>query len=818
MHNIRNKKLLKNISKLLIALTFISFFFPFQNLNSAKAIGINTENSNKEYEVLNNITWSRTPDIKGDSDNVEGTPRGGLVDTRTQSNGRYNVYSFNNTYWSTSNVNGTNVYTLDKNPNNAKGILQTTKLFNYAYNGNTNKNKVVFDYNTLTSILNPTQTNDVWDGKTGNYYSAERINMFKSYNGIPISNAIPSSYNDFSTWFYKRTNNFVDNYNNSMGIVRDSITNWQRQGDQLRLFRGEFTLTQDEIDNYDYYVGIGENNPELILPIDDTMFVLVDEKVTGINFTSSNEGNNQSLYIKNGSEEQEIKFNHVESCNDWSNTGGLAKTCSDPEHKKLSGYADGLHAHLQKYLNEDGTTIANISSILKNAGAGNHKIDIFASDYNKSGGMGKLEIIRVKKPEVTVEKEALINDGKDNKVIASSISNGISYTGTVLPNQKVDYRLTYNNEGSTTVKDIVFNDKSLGITISKDSYKLNGNNINDLSTLTITNGEVTKTGKEALQLLSSLEGKTKITVMDSRYLTKTPSDIDINTTIPNTVTVGSTYFNGNSTGDKETTVNVEVSGDRDVTIEKYIKKVVRNNSVIYKGTSKVQKEDIPRIYSGDKITFGFKVTNNENVDVTGLSLKDIIKSSDGKIIDDGRDFTFRSKIDSTFTGDNFEVRKNSYIEFESNEWIVPSNARYILDNNIDLLGSNSEVISSDNADFIVYPRVYVKMFCDKDDDKQFYVTITGNDGFKTGMYLRNGESVEVDNLNYNVDYVVTETIPMNFTFEGIDINNKNKVEDNLTFNLMTIEDPSTINLYNTKTNSTNFRDDDEVTNKLGINK
>lgn len=818
MHNIRNKKLLKNISKLLIALTFISFFFPFQNLNSAKAIGINTENSNKEYEVLNNITWSRTPDIKGDSDNVEGTPRGGLVDTRTQSNGRYNVYSFNNTYWSTSNVNGTNVYTLDKNPNNAKGILQTTKLFNYAYNGNTNKNKVVFDYNTLTSILNPTQTNDVWDGKTGNYYSAERINMFKSYNGIPISNAIPSSYNDFSTWFYKRTNNFVDNYNNSMGIVRDSITNWQRQGDQLRLFRGEFTLTQDEIDNYDYYVGIGENSPELILPIDDTMFVLVDEKATGINFTSSNEGNNQSLYIKNGSEEQEIKFNQVESCNDWSNTGGLAQTCSDPEHKKLSGYADGLHAHLQKYLNEDGTTIANITSILKNAGAGSHKIDIFASDYNKSGGMGKLEIIRVKKPEVTVEKEALINDGKDNKVIASSISNGISYTGTVLPNQKVDYRLTYNNEGSTTVNDIVFNDKSLGITISKDSYKLNGNNIDDLSTLTITNGEVTKTGKEALQLLSSLEGKTKITVMDSRYLTKTPSDTDINTTIPNTVTVGSTYFNGNSTGDKETTVNVEVSGDRDVTIEKYIKKVVRNNSVIYKGTSKVQKEDIPRIYSGDKITFGFKVTNNENVDVTGLNLKDIVKASDGTIFDDGSEFTFRSRLDSTFTGENFEVRKNSYIEFESNEWIVPSNARYILDNNIDLLTSNSEVISSDNADFIVYPRVYVKMFCDNDDDKQFYVTITGNDGFKTGMYLRNGESVEVDNLNYNVDYVVTEAIPMNFTFKGIDINNKNKVEDNLTFNLMTIEDPSTINLYNTKTDSTNFRDDDEVTNNLGINK
>lgn len=802
-----DNKYLKYIAKVLVAFMIVSIIHPFHNMNEAKAVG--TDNSviaGKDYEILDNISWSRTLDIKGDYFGYEGKYTGGFVDTRDNTK----VYSFSNNYWTKTYENGTNIYTLDKT-NNAKGILQTTKLFNYAYNKNTTKNKIVFDYKTLTSILEPIQTTNVWDGKTGSYYSAERINNFKTNNGIDTSNPIPSSYNDFATWFYMR-GDFNNNHNQSLGIVSDE-TNRQRQGDQLRLFRGEFNLTQDEIDNYDYYIGIGENNPELILPIDDTMFVLVDEKQTGINFTTSNYGNEQSLYLKNNGTEQELKFHQVESYNDWSHSGGLSRTCSNHEHLKLSGYADGLHAHLEKYLNKDGQTIANISSILKDKGAGQHKIEIVASDYNLSGGMAKLQIIKVKKPDVTVEKEAIV----DSTTIASSLSNGIAYTGIVLPNEKVDYKLSYKNNGINTLSDVVFTDETLGIEITKNSYKLNGANITDLSNLTITNGDITRTGIDALSLLSNLNPKTKITVTDTKYLTKTPSEGEIGNKIPNTLSVNSTYFSGIETGEKKVTVEVEVDGDRDVEIQKYIKAIIRDDNTIYNNDNKVSVDELPRIYAGDKMIFGFKVINNEKADITNLNLKDIVSlASDNSVIDNGDDFTFKSDSDMNFNGKNFKVPANSTIDFSSNEWVVPENARYILNNSISLLDSKGQTISDDYCDFKVYPKVYLKMHSNGDPDKQFYVTITGSDGFKTGMYLKDGETVELPYVDFGVDYVVKETIPMNYILDGIDIDGNNKVSDNLSFNLFNVNSTSTVNVYNITEDSTDFRDDDEVTNKLKI--
>ena len=82
------------------------------------------------------------------------------------------------------------------------------------------------------------------------------------------------------------------------------------------------------------------------------------------------------------------------------------------------------------------------------------------------------------------------------------------------------------------------------------------------------------------------------------------------------------------------------------------------------------------------------------------------------------------------------------------------------------------------------------------------------------MYLKDGDRVEIDNLDFNVNYKVVETVPMHFTLRGIDINDKNKVPNNLTFDLMTIDNPSEITLDNTREDSKSFNDKDEKCNNL----
>jgi hypothetical protein len=92
------------------------------------------------------------------------------------------------------------------------------------------------------------------------------------------------------------------------------------------------------------------------------------------------------------------------------------------------------------------------------------------------------------------------------------------------------------------------------------------------------------------------------------------------------------------------------------------------------------------------------------------------------------------------------------------------------------------------------------------------------------MYLKNGDKVELDNLNFGVDYTVTETIPMNYNLTGIDItkgtdlDGNKTVINNLEFSLMTADHPETIIVKNEKVESKQFRDDSEVTNTLKYTK
>lgn len=554
------------------------------------------------WEVYKDISWSRTPDIAG-YEKVVGSPTGGFVDTREQVGGKANVNSFDTNYWNiNTNTSGVTTYTLNKD-NGQKGILGTTRLFAWANSNNTKKGKIVLDYNTITNILEPTQTKDVWDGKTDSYYSADRINAYKNQNGINITDRIPSDakYTDFASWYYYRpayNNNYVN------GIYQDTVgIGDMRQGDQFRLIRGDFSLTQDDIDNYDYYLGVGTENPQLILPIDDTVILMVNEQNTGINYTTAPEGVGQSLYMQTSSGIQEMTFKGVNSYYDWSAEGGLAQTCTDSEHMKLCGHTDGLHVHLSDV--RDGRILSDITPYIKAKGAGNQKIDIFCSDYNKSGGITKLEVIRVKKPNAQVTKEAYVND---NLVSSSTSKQGIaSIEGYAAPTQDIYYKLTYINNDATGVKNIEFTDSMFNLKLNSSKATIDGSDVS-LSDFKITsydsNGTILNSGSKALS--ETLTKGQYVVVESTKYLVHSVVAAESNTILSNTVKVNATYST-DSKVEEETTVKVNIQ-DPKISI---VKKAYNS-----------QGNEITSCNLGDTIYYGFTMKNEGNINLDDVKFDD----------------------------------------------------------------------------------------------------------------------------------------------------------------------------------------------------
>ena len=784
--------------------------FDYSKENKVKAENISAIFGDN-YKTIDDVKWSRTPDYYGNE--CEAYVNNTLANNGTNGyKGQFNT----NDYWTKEG----NTYYLNKETSNYKpGIIWMPNLLpcdngvaDLGYN-------VKLDYDTLLYYLNPTKTDNVWDGKSGDVYAPDRVQKVKDAN----NGGIPQNFPDFATWGY---------------CAYKTSNTPKRYGDQLRLFRGEFELSEEDIKNYDFFITVGDNK-ELILPIDDTMIVLVDGEPTGINFTSSVNAKDKSITIHNGSKQGDdgngnynIKFK-LTSCTDPNNEDrGKKADCSDATHAAISAFTDGLHAHLDlvendKILGDITNILCSNSTSLNSDSKYNHKIEVLCSDYNISGGMTKLQLIKVRKPEVKTTKEAYFHNGEGDKLVGVGTSDGSkNVSDTIIGQGKLTYDLTYSNVGETDVKDVEFNDVDLGVKVSKDGLFVNGTKIDNPETLTITKGNETKTGNDALSLLQELKVGESVKVSDITYLSKDIAGTEGNITINNTVKVNSNYLIDSKTEESEANTQVNLKDDVDLSIKKSINTVIREGKEIY---NKSKNKELPRIYPGDEITFAVEVTNKGKSKAINLSLKDILSNKDGKIFKNS-EWTFVKEDGRAINADNFELDPLSTLNLTTNKWVVSNDARYILNNKVELY-RNSELADTSFTEFTVYPRVYINMKCDKPDivyDKNgnpkekvryFYVKVIGTNSegknvFTTSMYLKDGDRVEIDNLDFNVNYKVVETVPMHFTLRGIDINGKNKVPNNLTFDLMTIDNPSEITLYNTREDSKSFNDKDEKCNNL----
>ena len=535
---IRKSRGFKSLSSFVTSLFLFTTVLNSVTVTNADTIEVNTNDTvslaSSAYKELD-VNWTRTKDVRAGSSFSVHNSINKFDKYWTKSGSTYTMKSYDDI-----DSKGTNGVDAAKGE---EGIFLMQQLFTK------DKKTVVFDYDALTKTMGATDDN-AWDGKGANPYSQYRHDVVNEYlatksgdyyhlkdiqnpknpttNIKKIDGFTINSYPDFATWQYMK-------YNNST-----------RGTEQMRLFQGKFDINEGDIGKYNYYLTAGDNNDN-ILAVDDTIMVLVDGVPTDINYTTA-DYRNTTVELRNGAKTYDIKFNQTKNCRKENN---LPVTCdinseSGNRDAALSVFTDTLHVHLGDEIQNSingSKVLGDVTNIINNEKGTNHKIEVIASDYNLSGGMTKLNIVRVAKPTTELVKDAYVGD----KLVASS-SNGT--TSAVKNDDTISYKFTYKNTGDAPLYNILFEDNLLNATIGvKD-----GKNVVQIAGKTYTeddvkvekynaSGTLVKTSNASL-LADKNEALKKgeyIVVSSSKMIHVPTSDEIENGRVENTVTTTANY-------------------------------------------------------------------------------------------------------------------------------------------------------------------------------------------------------------------------------------------------------------------------------------
>lgn len=686
------------------------------------------------------------------------------------------------------------------------GVLITSNLLK-------SSNKTVLDYNTLLGqkgLINPTETTRVWDGKSGNRY-------FNTY-GSRITD--PANYSNYATW------------ENKDGSGTDS---W-------RAFRGTFNYKKTA--SQEVYIGVRNKNDQLIMPVNDHIIILVDGKVTKMNFSTEIKCESSNIYINNNGVSEKVNFRFA--CYDKSrNWGYPAKfECDNPEHNNASIHTDTWHAHLDD--TRDGNTL-RLGSIKDYLNDGNsHKIEVICGDYSEGGGMSELQVYTTEEPDYSLSKSGYMLDKKGNEInLIDNDGNSNIYRGDT-----VYYRftMTNNKEKNSNNASITFQDEDLGVKISKDGVFVDNDNdkifqadeeVNDYSNLSIKVNNEVKSGKSALNALNVLPANGKIEVKFIDCLKHVIDETDIkNGSFKNKVKSSLSYLNGGLTLDKDSTFTVIPKAEVfDIGVDKSISKYIRN------GREVNEFDEDTLFIPGDEVFFNIAITNNSEREVTGLKLKDILSDKNGNVIKD-KDWIFI--LPQNFDKDSFSIEGSKTLNVVTS-YIVkepqPNEEAYKLNNMVEVSKGEDES-EKDTAQLeIERPSLYLMKVIDynykpeKDLQKTFTINLSNDNKFTYNFEGIVGTEYTIKNLFYGVNYKISELTPMNYGDYTIglecDENNKSKVIllNNgkkyriIDRNIVITEDASVknrvsnkslLNIINKRINEKYFYDSDVNTNSISL--
>lgn len=718
-------------------------------------------------------------------------------------------------YYTTEVIDGNTYKVINNYPSNSNKLGKVLLTPRTIYSGQTG-NRILFEYNTLIALLNPKEKSNVWDGASLNRYYSGYIKDSDISNGYKVK--------DFATWKH---------YGN---------------GDSWRLLRGDFTLdlSSSEMKNKRVYLGVlGENGPELIMPLNDFMIVLVDGKPTNINFTTQQVTDSNKDNIKFRFSDNEIYTPTFKRA--YHRVAGNMR-CNDPSHTSISKHTDTWHAHLndQAELSGDGYTLGDITSFLDDGKE--HKIEILCGDNTGGGGGTKLDIFLVEDPSIEVGKHGFLLDENNEK-------NYIREDGTshVYPGERVYYNFTINNTGKDRLTKVEFNDELIDIKIDStgiyrgDGTKLSNNSLS-ITKVSADGSKITSKGNSALKLLHTLEVGESLIVedLDNIKYDVTLEDLEReNKVIINTVVGSAKYLNNQLTAEASAGFKVYVAeyGEDIVDINKYVYEVKRNGSVIYRynNESSISDKDVPGLYPGDEVSFIIKIKNrtiddnrvtNTALPITNLSINDFLT-----LPYETPNWIFSCDEKENFDYSNFDLKANENISILATGWIVPEPYNINEDNSINIWDYNvvntvqlykecsdgKKELGTSAAKVKILPtKLYLKKIVvdendndiSNDTNKSFTINIKGNDGTSFIVEAMPNEKYVINNLKYGVTYNVSEVIPANYELESIEVqdNESNMLSNGNTITLASENMESIIVVKNKLVNNKYFYDEDQETN------
>ncbi|MGL4571589.1 MAG: hypothetical protein ACRCVJ_11045 [Clostridium sp.] len=773
----------KRIISFLLVLVFTIGIQKFEYTNAK---------NNNIYEPLK-VSWSRT---------VEPNSNVKTINTM-QNNGA--------DYWSNRNIDGKSYKVLDKYPGNNNVSSAVIETYKTAW-GQSLQNNVVYDYDTLVKLLEPKETKRVWDGRTSDkerYYSGYINDNYLKNNNYPVK--------DFSTWKHYGS------------------------GESLRMFRGEFEIPKD-MTNKKVYLGVlGENGPELIMPVNDIMMVLVNGKSTDINFST------QSVRNKNFAKLQTTNSNGDKVVDDLIFKQGYHKhagyaNCT--KHNNLTTHTDTWHAHLNE--GNEEAEFGDITSYLDKNKA-TQKIEIIAGDNTGGGGSTKLDVFVVDLAKINVTKAGyLIKDG--HKI-------NINNDEKLYPGEEVYYKFNMKNDGKEVLTDLLFEDELIDILIRKDGvYRKSDMKKLDSSKVEVARSSEDEmrnskgTGMYGLELLQDLRPNESIEVLDLnniKYEIK-PSDVTKGDGIVNNIVKGKAfYLNGNLQLEEYGDFRIEaIDSEVKATITKDTHTIIRDGKEIYNSYTDLEKE-VPEIEPNDKVSFVFDIGNKttgdkrgikEDLPLNGLSLDDVLSDEYKNTLVKGSWNYEAYKLNKIggvigkiedFNSNNFKLGANEKIRVIGKSWTVPEQKKdwtYDVTNTI-YLNRNSSIIAEDSTDLkITRPHLYIKKdivngsLQDSNINRTFSIKVKGDDGSLFNIEATPSKYYKLSNLKYGVNYKVEEIVPINYELVGFDII-KGKYNDEVisSTNNLTVSSSNSGNcvvVKNKKVNDKYFYDESSITNRF----
>lgn len=637
-------------------------------------------------------------------------------------------------------------------------------------------------------------------------YTIDYRTMEKWLGGIKNGNIQESLPVKINNWEDNRLQTWEHSYNTIGGYKKQD---WN-------LIRGyvDFNAIKDEKGNkinpknYEFYLGAPKSH-SMFIGANDLISVFVDEMPTEINY-STQENNKTIKFIDGNGKVNDVTFkreyqrwhsDHDRNC--------IAKDLLDDIDLFYGNQRgiDGWHVDLNGKTDKDGNTpLGDVTSIIRgDKFKGKHYIDLLTGEWCGNGGVTKLSLYAVKKPEIKVEKIAYVK-GNDKDKISYKYKKTTESNGDVLLNTDngnipevpgdvtVYFKFKVTNTGGTGAVDITnlsLEDKSLGLnfTCSKDTVK--DSEVNNKNYL-----EALPTGKS-------------ITIKNEKELKFKPSKYSqLGKTYENKVNVSGKYFSDQIDITGSDTIKFKIKeGEPNINIEKKIVSINRNGSKIE------NVGENPIIMAGDRVNFKITISNNTSVgdnylSVDGVSLSDELNCGKYK----KSNWNFKNN-DNNFKND-FAMSAKSSTEIRTH-WKVPEESSKDYDN-LGPKGVNTATVTledynkSSSVDFnfkvrkgTIKVKKVVENPSDEDKERLFTINLRDENGnILQSVSLKNGQTGEFMNLDYGRKYKIDESVPTNYECDSI---------SHEEFTMNTAYDGKIIDVNNSK-KSTNFFD--FVTDKI----